>query len=59
MTIANLSPKLRSQVHGIQLVSLCKSTYVKKYGLSKVLNDVTKDMKKLEEDGLDVGNKYS
>ena len=57
MTLANLPPEFRSQLHSIQLVSLCKSIHLKKYGLPAVLEDVLTDLRHLEENGIDVVTK--
>ena len=57
LLLANLPPYLRSQLQSIQLVSLCKAAHVKKYGLPLVLEKVIQDLKRLEENGIDVVTK--
>lgn len=53
-TLGNLRPKHRSKLHVIQLVGLCNSAYIKKYGYAAILQTFINDIKKLEDEGLDV-----
>ncbi|XP_071820322.1 uncharacterized protein [Apostichopus japonicus] len=50
--IGNISPKLRSKLHVIQLSLLCQTECVKEFGLHKVLAPLVADLKKLERDGI-------
>ena len=54
MMLENLPPKYRSQLHAIQLVSLCKSIHVKTYGLPATMQDIIQDIQYLEENGINV-----
>lgn len=54
--LGNIHPKFRSTVDNIQLVLLCKNTYVKKYGLKKVVEPLIKDLEKLRTSGVLVNN---
>ncbi len=46
-TLGNISPKLRSKLSSIQLVSIVKCTVLKKYGMNAVLRPFVEDVKKL------------
>lgn len=45
-TLANIHPKFRSKLRGIQLLALCKQRYVKTYGINAILHPFI-DVKKL------------
>ena len=45
--LGNLSPKLRSTTHGIQLLILAKYLVIAKHGIDKILEPFIKDMLKL------------
>lgn len=51
MQLANVHPSQRSSHESVQLVLLCKSKYVKKYGFASVLEPFITDVKKLETEG--------
>ena len=42
--LGNLQPKYRSKLKAIQLVALCKTSYVKKYSLNQVLEPIIQDL---------------
>lgn len=50
--LGNLHPKHRSKLRMIQLVSLCPSFYVKKYGIAEMLFPLIEDLKVLEQEGI-------
>lgn len=52
--IGNINPKLRSKLHVIQLVWLCKTDHVKKYGFPTLCEELLKDLLKLEQEGLTI-----
>lgn len=52
--LGNLSPKYRAKLSSIQLVSLCYSRFIKKYGFEKVLKPFLEDVKILEEKGVTI-----
>ena len=52
MQLGNIAPSRKSTLESIFLVALCKSKYVKKYGLSTVLEQFINDIKILETEGL-------
>ena len=52
MQLANIPPSKRSSQDSIQLLLLCKSKYVKKYGFASVLEPFITDLKKLETEGV-------
>jgi hypothetical protein len=43
-TIANLQPDLRSSTDNIQLAALCKSSYIKHFGIEKVMQKFLEDV---------------
>ena len=45
--LGNLHPKYRSRLKSIQLLALCKTSYIKKYSLHAVLSPIVNDIKKL------------
>ena len=53
-TLANQKPETRSQLKVIQLAMLCLSKHIKKYGLDVVMQDVTDELKRLAEHGIDI-----
>ena len=53
-SLANIRPERRSQLKGIQLALLCLSKHIKKYGLDEWMKDVTKELKRLAVEGLDI-----
>ena len=46
-TLGNLSPKYRSKLSSIHLISLVKSTLISVYGMDAILKPFIEDMKKL------------
>ena len=46
-TLANIHPKFRSKLRGIQLLALCKQKYLKTYGINAILHPLIEDIKKL------------
>ena len=54
VALANIPPHLRLQAHAIQLVSLCQSVHLKKYGFANCFTEFTRELKALEENGLSV-----
>ena len=53
-TLGNIGRKEISKLQAIQLVILCKTRHVKKYGYEKVLAQMIDDLKVLETEGLTV-----
>ena len=47
--LGNISPKFRSSLRSIHLVSITKSSIIQKYGPDKILEPFMEDIKKLEE----------
>ena len=47
-TLANISPRYRSSLDMIQLVTLVKSTHVTTYGVDKILEPFMEDIERLE-----------
>ena len=47
--LGNISPKYRSSLRSIHLVSIAKSSIVKKYGPDKILESFMNHVKKLEQ----------
>ena len=54
LQLGNLPPSRRSKCQSIFLLGLCKSKYVRKYGLSTVLETFITDIKTLETQGITV-----
>lgn len=54
LLLGNIEPKYRSKLHVIQLVWLCKNTYLSKYGFGKVSERLIEDLHILEEFGVSV-----
>ncbi|KAJ8017622.1 hypothetical protein HOLleu_44835 [Holothuria leucospilota] len=52
--LGNLHPRHRSNLRMIQLVSLCPSSYVKKYGLAEMLYPLLEDLKTLKQEGVTI-----
>lgn len=52
--LGNIDAKFKSKLHVIQLVSLCKSSLIQKYGLSKVFERLITDLQTLETNGMKV-----
>ena len=52
MQLGNVLPSRRSTLESIFLVALCKSKYVRKYGMQTVLEAFINDVKILETEGL-------
>lgn len=50
--LGNIYPKYRSTTDCIQLAILCKSVYIKKFGLSQIVHPLVKDLSKLSEVGI-------
>lgn len=48
-TLGNIRPEYRSQLKSIQLLCLCKTSIIKKYGVNKILEEFMKDLGKLEK----------
>lgn len=53
-TIGNIHPKYRSKLHVIQLVWLCKSLLIQKYGLFKISELLIEHLQTLEEQGIKI-----
>ncbi|XP_036346264.1 uncharacterized protein LOC118755535 [Rhagoletis pomonella] len=53
MMIGNIPKEFRSNIHNIQLVLLCKDTYIKLFGFEKIMAPLICDLRKLEENGID------
>lgn len=53
-TIGNLAAKYRSKLSSIQLVWLCKTTILKKFGLKVLAKQLINDLKTLETDGISI-----
>ncbi len=51
MILANLAPDVRNRIHGIQLVNLCRSKFVKEYGLAAVMEKCVTDVEELVQKG--------
>ena len=49
LSVRNLSPKYRSFLSSIHLVSIAKSSIIKKYGPDKILEPFMADIKELEK----------
>ena len=47
--LANLSPQYRSSLQNIQLVTLARTQDVARYGVDKILEPYTEDIKQLEK----------
>lgn len=45
--LGNLHPKYRSKLKAIQLLALCKTSYLKKYSLTPLLKHIVDDLKEL------------
>ena len=45
----NLPPVLRSKLCSIQLLCVCKYSFIKKYGVDVILQPIIEDVKKLEK----------
>lgn len=54
MLLGNLPPKHRSQLYMIQLVMLCLSSSIKRYGFRSVLEPLLHDLSILEGDGITI-----
>ena len=48
-TLDNLPPSLRSKLCSIQLLCVCKYSFIKKYGVDVILQPFIEDVKKLEK----------
>jgi hypothetical protein len=48
-TLGNIRPLYRSSLKAIQLLCLCKSAMIKKYGIDEVLQPFIVDLQKLEQ----------
>ena len=53
-SLGNIAPQFRSRLELIQLLILCHSELVKKYGVSRVVQILVDDIKSLEQEGLDI-----
>lgn len=53
-TLGNIPPQYRSQVESLQLALLCREVDFKKYGQEKVFKRLLRDLKLLEETGVQV-----
>ncbi|XP_028407455.1 uncharacterized protein LOC114530067 [Dendronephthya gigantea] len=49
-TLGNIRPTYRSSIKAIQLLCLCKTAMIKKYGMNEVLRPFITDLQKLEQD---------
>ncbi|XP_033110190.1 uncharacterized protein LOC117111388 [Anneissia japonica] len=59
--LGNLDAKYRSKLDMMQLVMLCRSSHVKKYGAEQILQPLIRDIHILETEGITVqldGNEY-
>lgn len=56
-TLANFPPAIRSSIHHIQLVMLCKEKIVKYVGPNKVFRCIVDDLQTIEHSGIEVENK--
>jgi len=45
--LGNIHPRLRSSIHGIQLLLLAKYTTLEKYGIDTILDPLVEDLQKL------------
>ncbi len=54
LLLANIHPAFRNKVHGMQLLNLCRSALVEKYGIEKVMEMAASDLKRISENGIDV-----
>ena len=54
--LGNLSPQYRSKLEVIQLLILCRSELLKKYGMAAVLDRLINDLKSLETEGVSITN---
>lgn len=52
--LGNIPPKYRSCIDSIQLVLLCRSIYVKKFGLTEVVKFLIQDLEHLGHTGISV-----
>ena len=52
--INNFDPIFMGKLQFIQLICICKSSLVKKYGMNKLLRPAIEEIKKLEVDGVDI-----
>lgn len=59
MLILNLPPWHRSRVEQIQLVALVYEKHIKTFGFSPVINKITKDLKILESNGINISIKLN
>ena len=50
--LGNIPPEKRSVLNGIQLVMLCKSSDIKRFGLGNIIQPIIDDVKILETEGL-------
>jgi hypothetical protein len=48
-TLGNIEPMYRSSEKAIQLLCLCKTSNIKKYGIDAVLQPFMADLQKLEQ----------
>ena len=55
-TLGNLEPRLRSPTNVIQLVSVVKTSYIKKYGIDTFLEPFVQAITKLESVSIIVRN---
>ena len=55
-TLGNLPSYMRSNINHIQLVLLCKDSYIKKFGVSTVFKKLVDDLKVLETVGVEGRN---
>jgi hypothetical protein len=53
-TLGNLKPHFRSKWANINLLGVAKTTYLKKFGLSKFLNDFVSTVTKMSTTGIDL-----
>ena len=51
-TLGNLDPRCRSIIDPMQLVLLCKESYLKKYGHDQIFGPLIKDIQALEQSGI-------
>lgn len=53
-TLGNFPPKFRSRVHTMQLINLCRSVHLKKYGFRILLQPLIADLQILAHEGITI-----
>lgn len=57
--LGNLPYEIRSKTDNIQLLLICKERNIKEFGINKILEEAVKDLKVLENDGLNINLKFN